>query len=549
MVSAGLTFLFLSTMVVNPLVTNSLIEADLVSNGRYAISFDAHESIELFDGFKATAIGSSIIRDAVDGLCISEKIDPNGSAGVFNLGISGGNPYTEMMQTQAIVNSGTDVVILELGPNSLWQFYDSKSLDDYIEFRFTINSITMEQDDLGGWTKLLRERDKEFVSMTDVERIGMTKIYSINSVEAKLSKLAVDLPEIRFSNSGIPSVNDANWLEYLMTPSYKPANFELKSSHEVDRYFEKNMPTLVNGSIYKPKSGGTLNHISVEYMLEEFTSSGIEVLLLGLPHHSQVYDYLRADQLDDFNSTFEKYSDYEGVHGLNMFWEEWPDWMFRDRNHLGSTGREYACDRISNAINEMTNDSLTPNDFTSTLEAHFDKKSQCNGSDLSWVAISEITLIQAEAYSFCAKAIDLRLPHEWKKNTEDSSISLTPDVGISPNRVDEGPLIGYNVTLINPGWYYFWFETKGESISDDTFAVSFERPDLPETSYSIVSSFGQGAGDYIWTNQSSMAPLKMWVPGHWEIKIKIWMQEDGVQLNQILISTDQFYNPNNEVLA
>ena len=64
---AGLTFLFLSTFVVNPLVTNAMIESQILSNGRYAIVYDAHETIEEFEEFKATAIGSSIIRDGGPG--------------------------------------------------------------------------------------------------------------------------------------------------------------------------------------------------------------------------------------------------------------------------------------------------------------------------------------------------------------------------------------------------------------------------------------------------------------------------------------------------
>ena len=50
---AGLTFLFVSTFVVNPLVTNAMIESQILSNGRYAIVYDAHETIEEFAEFKA----------------------------------------------------------------------------------------------------------------------------------------------------------------------------------------------------------------------------------------------------------------------------------------------------------------------------------------------------------------------------------------------------------------------------------------------------------------------------------------------------------------
>ena len=546
---AGLTFLFLSTFVVNPFVTNAMIESQILSNGRYAIVYDAHETIEEFEEFKATAIGSSIIRDAVDGLCISQNMDSETGAGIFNLGISGGNPYTEMIQTQAVINSKTDLVLLELGPNNLWQFYDSQSLDDYIEFRFSINSITMEHDDVGTWTKLIRDRDLPHVALTDVGKIRMSKIYSIETIESTFEEIASELPEIDSMKSGVPGIGDDDWLEYLMTPTYKSPNFELKSSYEVRTYFEENMPKLANGSIYKPKSEGTLNHNSYEYILRELTKNGIEVLLLGIPHHPQVYEYLSENQLDEYNSTFAKYVEYDGVYGMNMFWEEWPEWMFRDRNHLGSYGREYACERIAKGIDSINNNQSEILHVQPTLEHFLDERSQCEGSDLTWTVLSGNTIIPAEGYSFCSMAKDERLPHRWEQEGDDSGIRLNPDIGQSPRNVVDGPMIGYNVTIQQPGWYFFWFETRGESGSDDTFAVSFERPNLPETSFSIISSFPQGNGEWIWTNESSMAPLKMWVQDSWNIKVKIWMQEDGVELKRILISNDPSFIPTEEVIG
>ena len=41
-----------SSLLINPLVSKQLIEGDLLSNGRYAIVFEAHESIEEFKGKK-----------------------------------------------------------------------------------------------------------------------------------------------------------------------------------------------------------------------------------------------------------------------------------------------------------------------------------------------------------------------------------------------------------------------------------------------------------------------------------------------------------------
>ena len=541
-----LTFIFISTLVVNPIISDVLIESDVISNGRYAMVYEAHDTISEFDGIKITAVGSSIIRDTFDGICISDKVQSEDSVGVFNLGISGGNPYTEMIQTSAMISSQPDVVVIELGPNNLWEFYESKKLNDYIEFRFKINSITMSQDDIGDWTELIRTQDEKFVSTTIPEQIQASKTYSLESIESKLEKLMQGFPEIDYTESDIPR-SEENWIDYLMTPPYKAPNFEIKSQQEVEKYFSTNMPLLVNGSIYKPQYNSTLNHRAYEYMINELTSNNIEILLLGIPHHPLVYDYLSHSQLDGYNSTFENFSKIDGVTGMNMFWEEWPDWMFRDRNHLGDAGREYACERLSHSINQLLSNTSEGNNTHPTIETYL-QRNTCSGTDLTWPIIGQTSIIEAEGYSFCSDPYDRRLPHRWEFAENKSIIRASPDIGQSPREPHLGPMIGYNLTIVTPGMYYFWFETRGESSSDDTFAVNFDRPGYPLTNYSIVSSFEESDGEWHWTKQSSLAPLKMWVPSVWDIKINIWMQEDGVEINRILVTSDQNYVPDLEVL-
>ncbi|MAR46895.1 MAG: hypothetical protein CMA41_03720, partial [Euryarchaeota archaeon] len=123
---------------VSPLVTQKLISTPLIENSRYAITFPALDYIEDLQDEAVVAIGSSIIRSAVNGTCITEEIGREG-LGVYNLGISGANPYTEMAQIPALVQTNPELVMLDFGPNGLWNFYDSNELDEYIQFRFTIN--------------------------------------------------------------------------------------------------------------------------------------------------------------------------------------------------------------------------------------------------------------------------------------------------------------------------------------------------------------------------------------------------------------------------
>ena len=161
---SSLGALFLSSLLLSsilaPTVSEKLITSDLTSNSRYGVTFPALEYIEDSGEKSVVGIGSSIIQAALNGSCITEKLENQGTS-VYNLGISGANPYTESLQIPALIRANPELVILDLGPNGLWDFYESEDLDEYIQFRFTINSVSMGHEDLGEWHEFIREKDQQ----------------------------------------------------------------------------------------------------------------------------------------------------------------------------------------------------------------------------------------------------------------------------------------------------------------------------------------------------------------------------------------------------
>ena len=67
--------MFILSSIGPTIVTNTLISTEMVSNTRYGITFPALEWIEENDDEAIIAIGSSIIRAATDGKCISESLE------------------------------------------------------------------------------------------------------------------------------------------------------------------------------------------------------------------------------------------------------------------------------------------------------------------------------------------------------------------------------------------------------------------------------------------------------------------------------------------
>jgi len=346
----GLVFLFSSSYLFPQIVNDSLIETDAIKSGRYAVTFPALETIEHEESEAIVTIGSSILQYATDGRCITEQLDmPNHN--VYNLAISGANPYTEMIQIPKLVEVRPRAVLLDLGPNSLWDFYESESLNEYIQFRFTILSMTMQYNMSLEWEHLLRDVDRDYIATTLPERMNLTSSYSQHALDRVLLLHSHDFLELNYADRKIPGVGDEGWFEYLQTPRFLAPNFETKDQSEIDLWFEDNMPKRVKYGVYNPMSNGTLNHLALEYTIEQLTSAGIDVFMVAAPHHPQVYDYLEAGQIDGHNHTLDYFEEKYGAIPVNWFWETWEPEMFRDRNHLGDVGREYYCERIADELN------------------------------------------------------------------------------------------------------------------------------------------------------------------------------------------------------
>ena len=98
-----------------------------------------------------------MLQYAIDGRCIEEEMGSSDTF-VYNLAIPGSMPYMEMIQTEAAVRASPDLVLLEVGPNSLWDVdeFSNQGLLDYFELRLTILSLILDSRDDGRWMEILR---------------------------------------------------------------------------------------------------------------------------------------------------------------------------------------------------------------------------------------------------------------------------------------------------------------------------------------------------------------------------------------------------------
>lgn len=345
-----LVFILMSSALNSIMFKPLLYDGSVIVHGRYMITFDALETVKHDDGKSVVAIGSSITRASIDGSCIeNHSLTPE--IQVYNLGLSAGNPYTEMMQLTALIEAKPDIVMLEAGVNSFWDIDSQKrtgGIDEnsYIEYRMRLNSMNMDTADFGNWTDLIREEDKQFLYMDDMSQSKERSKFTNEAVEEVLRRLILNSSNAPPSNSWLraPLPTDNSWEDYLSTPNYRVGVWNNGSPiRDWDTWFEENMESYSTYGEFNPQHSGTLFHTVLGHVVEELENSGITVILIAAPRNPMVFDYLEPGQTDGLNSSLNNLSISDKTIVENMFWDPWERDDFLDRNHLNGVGREKMC--------------------------------------------------------------------------------------------------------------------------------------------------------------------------------------------------------------
>ena len=155
----------------------------------------------------------------------------------YNLAMSGGKAYSEMVQIPALIDAKPDIVMVEVGPNSLWGWNGDgwESLREYHEFRFQLLSMTMDSKDMGDWYDILEPADRKLIDTASVEVLDSWSEYSRDAIEEYLRREidgvsnSLDLGSSKF----VPPVGTDEWDQYLSKPNWRDSYFDSKSPEEI----------------------------------------------------------------------------------------------------------------------------------------------------------------------------------------------------------------------------------------------------------------------------------------------------------------------------
>ena len=355
MMIAIVVIMQLCTNIAPALVKPVLLDGTLISNGRYVMTYSGYDTVGADDVPSVVGIGSSILMMAMDGGCMNEMTTVD-EARYYNFAIDGAYPYTEMVQVPALIRAHPDVVIIEIGPNSLWGWTGDPwpGMLEYNEFRFQLASLYLEERDYQDWYDILEPRDQAHFDSDVLDRSEAWSEYTLEAIELHLSRQIDELarPDVA-AYTYVPPVGSEAWNEYLGTPNWRASKIQDWNDTEVREYLDESMAKKKGQGVYNPRAEGTQNHAALEYTIESLTAAGIEVLIVSIPHHPWVREYLDPGQMDGLNETYARYGAMGGVQTLEMHWELWPEEAFSDRNHLDADGREVFCQRVTPVVDAM----------------------------------------------------------------------------------------------------------------------------------------------------------------------------------------------------
>jgi len=314
--------------------------------GRFSITYEGYKYISNDNSVSVVGIGSSVLQYAMDGKCMSNMSEVENSK-FYNFGMAGSYPYVEMVQIPALVKSAPSLVMIEIGPNSLWGWdTQSQSMSNYNNLRFPLISMQMTHDLNGEWYNILEQQDKNYFLNSSLQRDLQWRQYTRDAIDVKIENWVHDIPKVENYNT-VPDKNSREWDDYLQLPKHLSSKYDLKNESQIRIDLDE------NHGVYNPKSDGTQNHAALEYMISSLNDAGIEVVLVGIPHHPWVNGYLNPGQLDGMNETYIDFSSKYNVHQIQMYWESWNSNEFYNRNHLDSDGRERFCQQVTPFIDEV----------------------------------------------------------------------------------------------------------------------------------------------------------------------------------------------------
>ncbi len=354
-------FLLLSTSTMMTIVKPRLYDGSINELGRYSMTFDAYEYIERNSDSAIIAIGSSKMRDGFDGHLLGEL--HGGEYDFYNLALAGDRPFVRMLEIDAIIAAQPEFIMLEIGPNT---FSDIGAIGtpgpiiSRMSQLVAIGDVNLEQYP----DYVLNNSVKEMLPATSIERVEYLSSYVPQALEDTIGIELFGL-EQPYACSGananvrcVPLPSNSTYDDYLRYPvQFRNSLASIKAgTHSItlEEFYGPRLDTYVNRSYHNPEGIVNVNQIAFEYMIDRFTSAGIEVILVGLPYNPVMLNRLSIGQWDYYNMTITMYEELDMVFVVDMMWDDdWIDDHFNDYTHMSREGEIHFSGKLIEQISPI----------------------------------------------------------------------------------------------------------------------------------------------------------------------------------------------------
>jgi hypothetical protein len=155
-----------------------------------------------------------------------------------------------------------------------------------------------------------------------------------------------------------------------------------------------------------------------------------------------------------------------------------------------------------------------------------------------------LVVIEAENYATNIKQGD----NEWKPTSPAGhsgvgAVEAVPNLGIvnNDNYLTQSPRLDYRVNFVHAGTHYVWIRALAPTGDDNSIHVGLDEARVA-TSNRI--NFRNPASVWAWSNftmSDQVALIEIEKAG--AHTISVWMREDGITFDKLLLTTDASYNP------
>jgi hypothetical protein len=153
--------------------------------------------------------------------------------------------------------------------------------------------------------------------------------------------------------------------------------------------------------------------------------------------------------------------------------------------------------------------------------------------------------IEAEGFTGEQSGSGAAVDSQWQEATDSRGASgglfvqAQPNAGVNVGDSTAGPRLAYAIDFQTAGTYYVWVRTRAADGNDDSFHAGLDGQ--PATYGGL--GMGDSSGNWVWVDSAADGRVTVTVDQPGEHAFHLWMREDGVAVDKILLTTDSGYVP------